>query len=473
MGQEVNHSHFSAVESEEFAKRLKAETTLLNKKIHHGDFSSHAPVGGFEIEAWLLDKAMRPAPLNEQFFAVFDNPLATPELAKFNIELNNEPLELKGNALERFEQDLLAVFQDADKAAKQINTDIALIGTLPTLQTGDCCVANMSAMKRYKALNEIVLNARGNRPLTLDIQGKDHLKISPDSVMMEAATTSFQIHLQTPWKLAHHYYNASIIASAPLMAISGNSPHLFGKQLWQETRIPLFEQSVDTGSGLQRVSFGTGYAEQSISECFDQNVRDFPVLLPMLFDDKPEAFSHLRLHNGVIWRWNRPLIGFDTDGTPHVRIEHRILPAGPSIVDMVANAAFFYGLTQNLCEELSENKGQKMPFEQARNNFYNAAKQGLLAEINWNNQHYSGAGLQKLMIEDLLPRAKKGLQQLEISQDSIAYYLDIIAARCASGQTGAIWQIDHLKKTQGNTQQLLEDYLQYQHRNIPVHLWNH
>ncbi len=140
---------------------------------------------------------------------------------------------------------------------------------------------------------------------------------------------------------------------------------------------------------------------------------------------------------------------------------------------MVANAAFFYGLTQNLCEELSTKKAQKIPFEQARNNFYNAAKQGLQATINWNNQTYSGSGLQKLIIEDLLPRARKGLQQLEISQESITYYLDIIAARCASGQTGAIWQIDHLKKTQGNTQQLLEDYLQYQHQNIPVHLWNH
>ena len=193
----------------------------------------------------------------------------------------------------------------------------------------------------------------------------------------------------------------------------------------------------------------------------------------MLFDDDPESFSHLRLHNGVIWRWNRPLVGFDMDGTPHIRIEHRILPAGPSIVDMIANAAFFYGLSQSLCEDLIENPNQKMPFEQARNNFYNAAKQGLQAEIIWDKQRYSHSNLQKLIIEDLLPRARKGLQQLEISQDSIEYYLNIIAGRTASGQTGAIWQIDHLKKTKGNTQMLVKEYLQHQHSNTPVHFWEH
>lgn len=469
MGQEVTHAHFSAEDAQQFTKRLQAETALLKEKLENAKFSSHSPVGGFEVEAWLLDQAMRPAPVNEHFFEVFNNPLATPELAKFNIELNNLPLDLKGMVLQRFEHDLLTVFKDADKAAKQIKTEIALIGTLPTLQAADCCVANMSAMKRYKALNEIVIAARHNKPLSLDIDGKDHLKLTQNSVMMEAATTSFQIHLQTPWKQAHHFYNASIIASAPLMAISGNSPFLFNKQLWHETRIPLFEQAVDTGNGLRRVSFGTGYAINSISECFEENLHGYPVLLPMLFDDKPESFSHLRLHNGVIWRWNRPLVGFDTDGTPHIRIEHRILPAGPTIVDMIANAAFYYGLTQSLVETIIEN--EKMPFEQARDNFYEAAKNGLQAQIIWNDKSYSGKKLQTLILNKLLPKAKKGLQQLEIAESSIEYYLGIIAKRTESGKTGAIWQINHLKKSGGNMQSLLRDYLQHQHENVPVHNW--
>jgi len=368
---------------------------------------------------------------------------------------------------------LLAVFKDADKAAAQIDTAIALIGTLPSLQASDCNTRNMSAMKRYKALNEIILAARQHQPLSLDIQGGDSLQLTQDSVMMEAATTSFQIHLQTPWRLAHHYYNASIIASAPLMALAANSPYLFGKQLWQETRIPLFEQSVDTGSGFKRVSFGTGYAQDSIAECFTENVLDFPVLLPMLFEDEPDRFSHLRLHNGVIWRWNRPLVGFDPDGTPHVRIEHRILPAGPSMTDMIANAAFFYGLTQSLCRELAENSEQIMPFEQARDNFYQAAREGFQAEIIWSGQRHAGVELQKLIIDKLIPRAKKGLQSLNINTSSIDYYLDIIAGRTATGQTGAIWQIEHVKKTRGDMQALLRDYLSHQHQNIPVHSWEH
>lgn len=473
MGQEVSHAHFTATESRQFFNRLKAETALLERKMANGEFSSREPVGGFEIEAWLLDKALQPAPLNEQFFEVFDNPLATPELARFNIELNNKPLALKDDALQRFEQDLLAVFRDADKAAKQIDTRIALIGTLPSLHVSDCNIQNMSAMKRYKALNEIILAKRKHRPLKLDIQGSDTLKVTQDSVMMEAATTSFQIHLQTPWKFAHHYYNASILASAPLMAVSANSPYLFGKQLWQETRIPLFEQSVDTGDGLKRVSFGTGYAIDSIVECFTENVRDFPVLLPMLFDDSADQFSHLRLHNGVIWRWNRPLIGFDTDGTPHVRIEHRVLPAGPSMVDMIANAAFFYGLTQHLLEDVMDNPEQMLTFEQARDNFYEAARRGLQATLTWDGQHYSGVALKKLIIEDLLERAKKGLQALKMNQSSIEYYLNIIAERTASGQTGADWQIQHAKITRGDMQALLNDYLALQHENIPVHSWHH
>jgi len=415
---------------------------------------------------------MRPAPVNHAFFERFNNPLATPELAKFNIELNNTPLPLKGTCFHQFEEELHTVFNDADRVANDMDSHILLTGILPTLEPGDCSLPNMSKMKRYKALNEIIFKARGSKPLKLDIRGKEQLQLTKNSVMMEAATTSFQVHLQTPWKQAHHYYNASIMASAPLMAVSANSPLLCGKQLWQETRIPLFEQAVDTGSGRQRVSFGSGYAESSITECFEENLRDYPVLLSMLFDDHADAYSHLRLHNGVIWRWNRPLVGFDPDGTPHIRIEHRIFPAGPTIADMIANAVFFYGLTQSLMEQISSQNGLPgLPFSQAKQNFYQAAQQGLEASILWNNKLYQGTGLKKLVIEELLPQAETGLQQLGISNDSITHYLGIIADRTRTGQTGAVWQINHLKKTKGDLQKLTRDYLDLQHASMPVHSW--
>lgn len=470
MGQEVSHSHFSSEESRTFKKLLQEETRLLKQKFEAGEFSSHAPMGGFEVEAWLVDKSLNPAPVNDAFFKLFNNPLATPELAKFNIELNNTPLPLKGSALKEFESEIRAVFKEADKVADELGANILLTGILPTAEADDFCLENMSSMKRYQALNEIVVAARNNKPLALDIEGEDHCHLTKHSVMIEAATTSFQIHLQTPWQQAHHYYNASIIASAPIMAIAGNSPLLFGKKLWHETRIPLFEQAVDTG-GRQRVSFGSGYAESSICECFDENLNDFSVFLPMIFDSDAKDFKHLSLHNGVIWRWNRPLIGFDSDGTPHIRIEHRILPAGPTVSDMMANAAFFYGLTQSLMEHISSQ--EKIPFETAKNNFYQAAQHGLQATINWDGKTYCGDTLQQLIVEKLIPLAEQGLQKLQIEQDSINHYLNIIKERTTTGQTGAVWQIKHLEKLDGDLQKLTADYLHQQHLGNPVHTWAH
>ncbi len=470
MGQEVTHSHFSIEENKRFKKLLIEETKLLKRKLEAGEFSSLKPMGGFEIEAWLVDESLRPAPINNAFFDLFNNPLATPELAKFNIELNNTPLPLKGTALKQFESEIRTVFKEADQVTEKLGANILLIGILPTAVADDFCLENMSSMKRYEALNEIVVSARNNKPLILDIEGEDHCHLTTSSVMIEAATTSFQIHLQTPWKQAHHYYNASIIASAPIMAIAGNSPLLFGNKLWHETRIPLFEQAIDVG-GRQRVSFGSGYAESSICECFEENLNDFSVFLPMIYDSNTEDFKHLCLHNGVIWRWNRPLVGFDTDGTPHIRVENRILPAGPTVSDMIANAAFFYGLTQSIMEKISSQ--EKMPFETAKNNFYQAAEHGLQGQIVWDGKTYSGDTLQQLIIKKLIPMAEQGLQKLEIEQDSINHYLDIIKDRTITGQTGSVWQINHLDKHKGDLQKMTADYLHLTHLGKPVHTWTH
>lgn len=474
MGQEVIHSHFSKEEIEEFAKRIKIETQLLEEKLEAGYFSSKKPVGGFEVEAWLVDQSLRPAPINQKFFENFNNPMATHELAKFNIELNIIPLSIQGRCFHQFEHELNSVIKSANCVASDMGANVLITGILPTVKATDFCVENMSEMKRYKALNETVLKARNGKPLSLDIKGKDHLQLTKHSVMLEAATTSFQIHLQTPWQQAHHYYNASIIGSAPLLAVAGNSPFLFGNQLWHETRIPLFEQSVDTGSGAKRVSFGSGYAEKSIAECFEENLRNFPVLLPMIFEDGPDSFSHLRLHNGVIWRWNRPLIGFDVDNTPHIRIEQRILPAGPTIADMIANAVFFYGITQCLMRELEEKSShnKKISFDQAKDNFYQAAKLGLDATIVWKGKSYSGPQLQTFLLNELLPMAEQGLSDLGLSESSTRDYLEIISSRIETGQTGAVWQVKHLEKVGGNFTQLTKEYLQNQEQGQPVHTWS-
>lgn len=470
MGQEILHQHFSKSDFQEFSKKLKIETTLLKELFNSEQLSSHKPVGGFEIEACLIDSAYCPAPVNETFLAQFDNPLATSELAKFNIELNNLPHPLQNKVFTQFENDIHTVFKGADKAADKLSTRVLLTGILQTLTADDCCLKNMTNLKRYQALNNVVVNARKGRSVKLDISGVEDLKLNHDSVMLESATTSFQVHLQTPWQDAHHYYNASIIASAPLIAISGNSPYLFGKQLWHETRIPVFEQSVDTGD-LQRVSFGSGFAKESIMECFDENLRDYPALLPMLFEDKPKKFKHLCLHNGVIWRWNRPLIGFDgpnNSGTTHIRIEQRILPAGPTIADMVANAAFFYGLTQSFMQQLKS--GNIGSFEQAKANFYKSAKYGLHTTLDWRGKQIKA---QQLILEEMLPLARSGLLELDIDKDEIEHYLNIIKQRAKTGQTGAEWQIQHVKIKNCNMAELTRDYLHHQHLDQPVHTWQH
>lgn len=469
MGQEIASDHFSPEDRREYAVRLQAETRLLRQMLEAGELSSQPAVGGFELEGWLTDSRFRPAPLNGTFLQALNNPLATTELARFNIELNTPPRALTGSALRDFEHALHALLEQANSAAESVETKLLLIGILPSCVQGDFCMETMTTSNRYHALNAEILKARRGRSLRMEIDGRESLHIHHNSVMLEAATTSFQVHMQVPATAAHHFYNAAIVASAPIMAVAGNSPFLFGRSLWQETRIPVFEQAVDTGREFPaRVSFGSGFADASIAECFEENLNIYPVLLPMLLDKPADRFAHLRLHNGATWRWNRPLVGFDPDGMPHIRLEHRILPAGPSVPDMLANAALFYGLTQYLGTQLESGEPIPMAFATARENFYNAARAGLDTQLRWHREEWP---VQKLMLDELLPQAAEGLEQLGIDEADIRHYLSIIAARIETGQTGAVWQQRHMQRTQGDIYRLLLDYARLQHTHTPVHTW--
>ncbi|MEZ5476569.1 MAG: glutamate--cysteine ligase [Thiolinea sp.] len=470
MGQEIASDHFSVQDRQDYAVRLQQETALLRRQFEQGELSCAAPVAGFELEGWLVDADYRPSPCNTAFLQALNNPLATNELARFNIELNTDPLPLQGTVLSRFEQNLLNLLDQAYTAAAQVDARLLLIGILPSTVQEDFCLATMTPSNRYHALNAEILRARHGYPLRMDIDGRDSLRLKHDSLMLEAAATSFQIHMQLPAATAHHFYNAAIIASGPVMAVSGNSPFLFGHALWDETRIPLFEQAVNTGREQPaRVSFGTGFAQDSLIECFEENQALYPVLLPMLQDSPLEQFAHLRLHNGVIWRWNRPLIGFDADGKTHVRLEHRILPAGPSVPDMIANAALFYGLTSYLGQQFCAGEPLPMAFAIARENFYNAALRGLEARhMRWHRQEWR---VQELMLNELLPIAAEGLQQLGIDEADIRHYLSIIAARIETGQTGAVWQMRQYQANGGDLTGLLRSYDHHQRSHAPVHTW--
>ncbi len=479
MGQEIQGGRFRKQDFEAFARRLDAETALLAQWHTQGTLSHRHGVGGFELEAWLVDAGGMPLPINEAFLErLNDDALVSPELSRFNIELNSTPLALGGDALRRMHRELEGNWGRCRATAAELGAELLMIGSLPTVSADQLVLENMSPMQRYRALNEQVLRLREGRPLELSIHGEEVLESLHGDVMLEAATTSFQIHLQVDAARAVRYYNALQILSAPMVAISANSPLLFGKRLWAETRIPLFEQAVAVGGiasaaygPLRRVSFGSGYARQSLQEVFEENRAHFPILLPVALSDVEGELEHLRLHNGTIWRWNRPLVGFDEDGTPHLRIEHRVIPAGPSIADTMANAALLYGLACALAES-SEPPEAALEFALARDNFYQAARYGLDAHVHWLGGEQ---GRMRDLLQRLLPQAREGLEQLEVARADIDDYMGIIEARLQSGRTGAAWQLAWRERYGGNSNSdnaaLVNAYREQQNSGLPVHDW--
>ena len=413
MGEEIQYSRFNKSDYQQFTSHLKEETALVKSWFDNQKFSSASLMAGYELETWLIDKTGNPVAINEAFLEKANNPLLSPELAKFNVELNVDPERLSHNVLSTFEHKLDELWQQCSATASSLGANMLGIGILPTLQDRDLTLKNISLLDRYKALNEQVLRQRKGLEIELNINGKDHLQVSHRDVMLEAAATSLQIHIQAPQETAARYYNASILLSAPMVAVSTNSPCLFGRRLWQETRIPVFEQAVPTGgyggaaSGpVHRVSFGSDYVRDSLYECFQENLDHFPVLLPVHYETAIDRVKYLRLHNGTIWRWNRPLIGFDEDGSPHLRIEHRVVPAGPMVDDSIANAAFYFGCVRALSGMASPPE-RRLPFSRARHNFYQAARHGLDAELEWLDG--TRGGVVALLRQQLLPLAAEAL----------------------------------------------------------------
>lgn len=471
MGREIETIAYSEDDFEAFHQRLSAETALLSEWLDQDRLQTpEHPTAGFELEAWLLDAEGRPAPRIADFMQCSQNVSVVPELAAFNLEVNGTPQSLHGDGLSRLFQELRDTWNDAVATAASLDMQIGMFGILPSAQWGDFSLSNMAPMNRYQALNQRVLQMRQGRPLRLNIQGRDRLYMEQSDVMLEAAATSFQIHLQSDPQHAGRLFNASKILSGPMVGLSANSPYLFGADLWDETRIPLFEQAVEVGvSALsKRVGFGVRYVHRSIAECFQANLHRYPPLLPSLLEDPPDRLPHLLLHNGTIWRWNRPLVGFDPSGRPHVRMEQRVVPAGPSLLDNIANAAFYFGAVHRLSQQESPPE-QALPFEIARENFYNAARSGLNAAVRWTDGNRRS--LQTLLLEVLIPQAREGLAWLELDSDEADYWLGIVRERVQSGQTGAVWQRHWVARYGTDMAGLTQAVLERQQQGRPVHSW--
>ena len=469
MGEEIRTRTFSEADFASFRQRLTEETSLLRYLFENRGLSQREHVAGFELEAWLVDDAGAARPENAVFLQRLKHGLVVPELAKFNVEINGSPTSLQGKAFSRLHDELRATWTKCVNCAHMLGEHILQVGILPTISIDDLHEGNMSGMTRFAALNEQVLARRGGQPFQVDIRGEERLRRNHPNVLLEAAATSFQVHLQVRPENAGALYNASLLASAACLGAATNSPTFLGRNLWMETRIPVFEQAVNVGSdAYKHVTFGSGYVRESLFEVFEENLTKYEPLIPQVDEVAPSRFAHLRLHNGTVWRWNRPLVGFDYDGVPHLRLEHRVIPAGPSLIDNIANAAFFYGLVLNLADE-ADTLCEEIPFELAKRNFYRAARHGLNAKVQW--RAGESAELKDLLLRELLPRARLGLLRENIPESEVNEFLSIIARRVETEQTGAHWMRAWQDKHGKDFSKLVIAYLQRQTEGAPVHLW--
>ena len=476
MGQEIDSERFEQRDFRRFDRSLRQETQALHDLVESGGLSNRGPVAGLEAEAWLVDAQGRPAPRNDEFLARVDAAEVVTELARFNVEINVLPQPTAGDGLARIEADLEGTWARCNRAAADMGLQLLATGILPTATDADLSLANLSDRARYRALNTQVLRQRHGRPVRLVIEGAqgERLEVDHRDVMLESAATSFQAHLQMPSAEAVRTYNAALVASAPVLALSANSPLLFGRLLWQETRIPLFEQALSIGTredgvhaGLARVGFGSGYVGYSLLECFRENLDRFEPLLPMALDDGGGTLPHLRLHNGTIWRWNRALVGFDPDGRPHLRVEHRPMPAGPTLTDMMANLAFALGLIAHLAAA-DPPPEQRLPFEQAQANFYAAARDGMAAELVWLGGATESA---QALLRRLIEPAADGLSRLGVARSLAERLLGVAQARAVSGRNGAVWQRSAFERLGGDVSKLTRELMARQADGAPVHTW--
>jgi gamma-glutamyl:cysteine ligase YbdK (ATP-grasp superfamily) len=475
MGQTVDRARFEQRDFARFRRALDAETELLHDWVEAGRLSDHEPMAGLELEAWLVDAQGRPAPRNDEFIERFGSPEVVTEIGRFNVEFNVAPQPVRGRGLARLAANLHAAWAHAREVAASMGLHVVAVGILPSLAEADLRLANLSDRGRYRALNQQVLRQRRGRCARVDIEGCDgaRLHLEHPDVMLEAAATSFQVHLQMPSQLAARAHNAAMIASAPLLAAACNSPLLFGLPLWQETRIPVFEQALGIGAredgahgALPRVGFGSAYIGFSMVEAFRENAARFEPLLPVAIDEPAQRLAHLRLHNGTIWRWTRPVVGFDAeDGRVHLRTEIRPLPAGPTLPDMVANLAFTVGLVAAWASDPVPPEW-RLPFEQARANFYAAARDGIDARlVDLDGRERSVTD----WLSGLLPRAGEGLAALGVDALLADAWLETIGRRLERRLTGARWQADRLRALGGDVRALTLEIAALQGDAVPLH----
>jgi len=488
MGDQKVHQEHDSEQLRRFMQRLLVDLRALEQMLANGRIERGVRRIGAEQEMFLVGSDFRAAPVAMEVLEELTGSPVTTELGLFNLEFNLDPLPLTGDCLSRMEARVVELLAEVREAAAVHGAQVVLAGILPTLEKSDLTLRNMTPRPRYRALNEAVQRLRG-RELELRVKGADELHLTHDNVMLEACNTSFQVHFQVGAEEFARLYNIAQAVTAPVLAVATNSPLLFGKRLWRETRIALFQQSIDTRSASThvrqqrpRVHFGLDWIQESVLEIFQEDIARFRVLIgggdeedpfAALAAGRPPQLHALRLHNSTVYRWNRPCYGI-FGGEPHLRIENRVLPAGPTPADEVANAAFWFGLMKGMDEEVGDVR-REMVFADVKENFLGAARHGLAAHFTWLRRRPVAA--RQLISGELVPLARRGLAALGLDAADIDRYLGIIELRVETGRTGSQWLLDSLHSLQGQGTKgermgaLTSATLERQIANRPIHEW--
>lgn len=489
MGEHNIEQELTELKLRAYLKALLNDLRALEQMLDSGLIESGVRRIGAEQEMFLVDQNLRPAPVSEDVLRLVNDPRLTTEIARFNLEANLTPLDLSGHCFRAMEQELEEVIRLTRDGAKSLGADVLLAGILPTLSMSDLTLENITPNPRYHELNRVISQMRGGE-FSIHIKGLDELQVSHNNVMMESCNTSFQVHLQVGPEEFAPLYNLAQAITAPVLAAAVNSPLLFGHRLWQETRLALFQHSIDVRSRAvqarshpTRVGFGESWLNDSVMELFREQIARFRTIMIKESNEDPMAalargeipqLSALKLHNGTVWPWNRACYGV-ADGRAHLRIENRALPSGPTVLDEMANMAFFIGLMSALPEEYGP-INKLMTFNDAKSNFFAAARHGLQAQFIWvGGKNHSASDL---ILDHLLPLARKGLTASAIEPDDIDRYLGTIEERVRCGQTGAQWTLRSLSMMTGEGTRdirhraLTAAMLSKQQTNEPVHRWS-
>jgi gamma-glutamyl:cysteine ligase YbdK (ATP-grasp superfamily) len=489
MGRDIPAIKISGEDRRRYREKVRRSLDVFARMLREAMFEEDPAQIGQEIELNLVDSDGVPSMRNAAVLDAIADPAWATEVGQFNLEINVPPRRLDGDAVAELEEEVRADLNAGDAKAREAGSRLVMIGILPTLRNHDMHLGSMSANDRYRVLNEQIFAARGE-DMRIAIDGPEQLLTHADSILPEAACTSVQLHLQVSPDAFASYWNAAQAIAGVQVALGANSPFLFGKQLWQETRITLFEQATDTRpdelkeQGVRpRVWFGERWIT-SVFDLFEENLRYFPALLPVCEDEDPQAvldrgeipqLAEMSLHNGTIYRWNRPIYAA-VAGTPHLRVENRVLPAGPSVVDVMANAAFYYGLVRSLAEAQRPIWTQ-MSFGTAAENLHEAARYGIDAQLYWPG--IGEAPVAELVLRRLLPLARDGLSRWGVAPVHADRLLGIIERRCLTGRTGAAWQVATVAAISQNggpgrqeaLRLMTQRYIEHMHANQPVHTW--